>query len=303
MKLLYCSLPGSFYTPLGAEESFTGKWLLFLLSGPSGFNRNESLIRKVFNVCVPWSPVGLHNPLKYVAAYLDLCQNSPLYRKQLDDTCWLLHGSIWEHICRPGSARLDSALQGFVFPSQPVCLHEEALRRVSANKVSPLTQLQTRFIFYNILTLSSKLQAFIVKQRYRKRNTTSWKSLKDQQDERKWDLNTPTRKNTAQLGAEKLVMVFNWTIQKKVINILSLVEYGQVHWPLRCETQHSLILHTNWKLDLQSVRDVRFCRTSDKWKLNVSSCCRQDELCISHSVSVSGNIKPNAVWSNQGQKT
>lgn len=53
MKLLYCSLQGSFYRPLGAEGSFTGKLLLFLLSGPSGFNRTKSLIGKLFNVCVP----------------------------------------------------------------------------------------------------------------------------------------------------------------------------------------------------------------------------------------------------------
>lgn len=60
-----------------------------------------------------------------------------------------------------------------LYLSQLIYLHEEALRRVTANKVSPLTQLLTRFISYNILTLFSQLQAFIVKQRYRKQNTTS----------------------------------------------------------------------------------------------------------------------------------
>lgn len=69
----------------------------------------------------------------------------------------------------PGWTRLCRDL----YLSQLIYLHEEALRRVTANKVSPLTQLLTCFISYNILTLYSQLQAFIVKQRYRKQNTTS----------------------------------------------------------------------------------------------------------------------------------
>lgn len=147
-----------------------------------------------------------------------------------------------------------------LYLSQLIYVHEEALRRVKANEVSPLTQLLTRFISYNILTLFSKLQAFIVKQRYRKWNTTSWKCLKDKQDERNWEPNTPTYKNAAQLGAVKLAMekrisaarfdsevitrcglvslletciLFNLTTKKKVMNILSVVKYGQVHWRLR----------------------------------------------------------------------
>lgn len=60
----------------------------------------------------------------------------------------------FHRICRPGSARFDSVWQGFAFPSRLGC-RLEGVSWINAKKVSPLIQLQTRFISYNFIKIST----------------------------------------------------------------------------------------------------------------------------------------------------
>ena len=70
------------------------------------------------------------------------------------------------HICRPGSTRFDSARQGFCIsghnclkvrlkPITSLSRSPKYYRRITANKMSPLIQFQTRFIHWNFFTIKA----------------------------------------------------------------------------------------------------------------------------------------------------